>query len=51
MAAYVLLALNGLELDAPEPEAADTIRSVASGEIGEEVLSVWIRDRARAWPG
>lgn len=46
--AGVFLLLNGLELDAPEPEAVLVIRDVAAGELGEPELIAWLRDRSEA---
>jgi prophage maintenance system killer protein len=42
----VFLLVNGLELDAPEPEAVLVIRDVAAGEMGEPELVAWLRDRS-----
>ena len=47
MAAYVFLYQNGLELDAPEPEAYTVVAEVASGVETEEGLVTWIRERTR----
>lgn len=41
------LGLNGVEFVAPEAEAAAAIIGLAAGEIEEEGLARWIRDR---WP-
>lgn len=38
----VFLLLNGLELNAEEPDAADTIQALAAGEITEDALAEWI---------
>lgn len=46
MAAYAFLLVNGLELEAPEPEAVLVIRDVAAGELGEPELVAWLRDRS-----
>jgi death-on-curing protein len=43
MAAYVFLNLNGLELNAPEPDVATTIENVAAGRLSEPRLAEWIR--------
>ena len=43
MAMYVFLWINGLELDAFEPETADTILGVADGSISERKLASWVR--------
>jgi len=45
--AYVLLGLNGLELDAPEPEVVDVVNRLAAGKLTEVKLADWIRDHAR----
>jgi death-on-curing protein len=42
LAMFVFLALNGLSLDAPEVEAADTIEHLAEGSLGVEDLAGWI---------
>ena len=47
MAAYVFLARNGVRLDAPEAEAAHTVRNLAVGELNEDRFAAWLRDRAR----
>ncbi len=44
MTSYVFLARNGLQLIAPETEAAQTVLSLAAGKISEEALAGWIRD-------
>jgi death on curing protein len=38
----VFLGLNGLDLDAPQEEAAAIILSLAAGETTEDVLARWI---------
>jgi prophage maintenance system killer protein len=43
MAMYVFLWINGLELEAFEPETADTIPGVADGSISERKLASWVR--------
>ncbi len=48
MAAYTFLQINGIELDAPEPEAAVMIRDLASGKIGEADIARWIEANAKA---
>ena len=47
MAAYVFLDVNGLEIDAPEPEVVELIEGVAKGEVSEEELAGWLRDHTR----
>ncbi len=44
LAIVTFLGLNGVEFDAPEPDAVVMIRSVAAGEISEEGLTRWIAD-------
>jgi len=48
LAAYTFLALNGLELDAPEPEAALMTLELASGEMPRAGFAAWLRDRTAA---
>lgn len=43
MSIYIFLLINGLELAASEPQAVDIMNGVASGSIGEEALTAWIR--------
>ena len=43
VAAYVFFALNGWELTVEEPEAATIFLALASGQIGEQELSEWMR--------
>ena len=43
---YVFLGLNGLRIDAAEPEVVLLMFDVASGETGEEALAEWLRHRA-----
>lgn len=43
MAMATFLALNGLELDAPEPDVVSIMIKVASGECGEAELAEWLR--------
>jgi len=45
LAAYSFLAVNGLELDAPEAEAVVMTLGLASGEMPEEGFAAWLRDR------
>jgi death-on-curing protein len=47
LAMFVFLALNGLSLDAPEVEAADTIEHLAEGSLGVEDLAGWIEHWTR----
>lgn len=41
----VFLGLNGLELEAPEPELVSATLAVAKGEWTESDLAAWIRER------
>ncbi|CAN5278417.1 type II toxin-antitoxin system death-on-curing family toxin [soil metagenome] len=45
MALYVFLGLNGRDLDAPEPEVVSVMLAVAGGELGEDELAAWVRER------
>jgi death-on-curing protein len=47
LALVTFLDINGIEFDAPESEAAAMILGLAAGEVSEEGLARWIRDR---WP-
>jgi len=40
---YTFLAVNGVELGAPEVEAVSTMLGVADGSIGEAALANWLR--------
>jgi death on curing protein len=42
-AMYVFLGLNGLRIDAEEPEVVRTILALAAGELQERDLSEWLR--------
>lgn len=46
-AMYVFLGLNGRSLDAPEPEVADVMLEVASGNTEEDELAAWVRAHAK----
>ncbi len=46
MAMYVFLGINGVELDAPEPEVVRIMTDVATGAVGEAEMAVWIRENA-----
>lgn len=50
MAAYVFLALNGWEIDAPEPEVVAVMVGIASSEAGEEDFAAWARERISPLP-
>ncbi|HSW30373.1 MAG TPA: type II toxin-antitoxin system death-on-curing family toxin [Longimicrobiales bacterium] len=43
-AMYLFLGLNGLRIDASEEEVVATILSLASGDLDESRLAVWLRD-------
>ena len=40
---FAFLKINGLYLDAPEPEVVITMQQLAQGEISEEELAVWLK--------
>jgi death-on-curing protein len=42
MTMYVFLRLNGYDFNAPEPEIVLVLESLASGEIDENTLQVWL---------
>jgi death-on-curing protein len=44
---YVFLGVNGVELDAPEPDAVMTTLAVADGSAGEPELAAWLRAHSR----
>lgn len=46
-AAALFLALNGLELDAPEPEVVDVVNRLAAGKLTEARFAQWVRDHVR----
>ena len=43
----VFLGLNGFDLDAPSEQATAIILGLASGEIAEEALALWIGDHIK----
>lgn len=43
MAMYVFLRLNGVEIEAGEPEVVRLMTAVASGALGEEELAAWLK--------
>ena len=47
--AYTFLAINGFELDAPEPETVAAILGTADGSLSEEDLASWIRSHLIPW--
>lgn len=49
VAAYTFLAINGFELEAPEPETVAAILGTADGSISEEALAAWIRSHLIPW--
>lgn len=44
MVAYTFLAVNGLVLDAPQPEAVVAMRGLGAGDLTEAELADWIRE-------
>jgi death-on-curing protein len=42
----VFLGLNGIDLDAPQEEAAAIVLSLAAGEVTEDILAGWIAAHA-----
>jgi death-on-curing protein len=44
---YLFLGLNGLRLDAPEPEVVRVMVEVAAGRRSERRLAEWVRSRVR----
>lgn len=49
VAAYTFLAMNGFELEAPEPETVSVILGVADGSITEDEFAQWIRAHLVPW--
>jgi death-on-curing protein len=49
VSSYTFLAVNGFELEAPEPEAVTMILGVADGSISEDDLASWIRSHLIPW--
>lgn len=47
-AAALFLALNGRELEAPEPAVVDVIERLAAGKLTEPALAAWLRQHSRA---
>ena len=47
LAIYTFLGVNGIDFVVPEADAAAMILALAAGEVSEESLARWIRDR---WP-
>ncbi len=50
VAMAIFLDLNGWSLEAPEPEVVHVMLAVASGELSEADLAVWVRGHIQA-PG
>lgn len=48
MAMAVFLDLNGLELEAPEPDVVRVMLAVAAGELSEAELVAWVHDHTVA---
>ena len=46
---YAFLKVNGWELDAPEPEVVIAMQALAAGEMSENELAQWLRERIRSW--
>ena len=46
LAAYMFLALNGWELDAPEANAAAVILELAAGKVDDTQFSVWLKENS-----
>jgi death-on-curing protein len=46
LAAYVFLGLNGLEIEAEEPEVVDLMVAIAAGRLTEDEVAVWLRQHA-----
>ena len=44
MSAYVLLALNGLQLTAAEVDVVRVVTLLAANEIDETAFAAWLRD-------
>lgn len=45
LALYVFLGLNGKDFDAAEPEVVSVMLAVAGGELSEDELAAWVRER------
>ena len=48
-AMYVFLGLNGLHIQASEPEVVSLMLSVASGAVDESELTSWLHDHTEPW--
>jgi death on curing protein len=51
MAMAVFLDINGIDLDAPEPEVVRVMLAVAAGDLTEADLANWVRQHSAAKPG
>ena len=51
MSTYIFLGVNGIELDAPEPEAVMMTLAVADGSATEEEFALWLRVNSRPIDG
>ena len=49
VAAFPFLAINGWELEAPEPETVAVILGLADGSVPEEDVGAWIRAHLIPW--
>ena len=50
MAAFVFLAMNGLDLQAPEEELESVVIAAASGEIGKSAVAEFLRAHVHPEP-
>ncbi len=46
LSAYVFLGVNGWELNSDESEAAAIVFDLAGGQVSEEELCLWIREKS-----
>jgi len=49
VSAYAFLAINELELEAPEPETVTMVLGLADGSIAEDQFASWVRDHLVPW--
>ena len=47
VAMYVFLGMNGLELDAPEPEVVSIILALADGRLSEDQMADWLAEHTQ----
>ena len=47
-AMYVFLRLNGLQIDADEPDVVGTMRALAAGQLDEAGLAGWLSEHTSA---